>query len=189
MSETTTPAIGFSITANVDGNRQIVFQGFFEQDEDDTVANARLDRVMRLTDRQRALYELPTLKAERQKYISELAQYEEDVATAEVEYKKAQAAVDVQILEFNANKQEAKEAGYAAHIKGGRQGAYVPKGATERSIALAEQSIENAKAEKLKNDAEREQFLQSVAIAVQRREVEVAKLNEKIGDLEKALGG
>ena len=83
MSDTATsatPAIGYSITANIDGNRRIVFQHFVAADEDDASVNANLDRIMGLVDRQRARYEIPGLAEELETLTNTMAQYEEDRA-------------------------------------------------------------------------------------------------------------
>ena len=181
------PAIGFSTTVNVDGNRQLVFQGYFDQAESDDVVNARIDRIMRLADRQRSIYELPILKEERQKIAEELAQYEQDVAEAEANFNKTQAQFDVQILETQKQAKEMNEAGYNEHVKRGGQGAYKPKGRAEANLRLAETQIENFRKTKEANIAERQQFLDNIKVAIDRRQARLLVLDEKLGDLEKVV--
>ena len=182
------PAIGFSTTINVDGNRQIVFQGYFEQDESDPTVNARIDRIMLLADRQRAKYSLPDLQAARDKIARELAQYEEDIATAEVEYKKTQAAIDVQILEYGKQREKVHNEGAAAHNARGGAGVYKPKGATAAGLANIEKALEVAADQKKHNDAERAQFLDNTRIAIERRQKELPLLDKQIADLERLFG-
>jgi septum formation inhibitor MinC len=179
------PAIGFSTTINVDGNRQIVFQGYFEQDESDDTVNARLDRIMRLADRQRGIYEIPLLKEERQKLRDDVAQAEQDIAEADANFQKQQAQLDVQILEMHGQREEALKEGYAAHAKRGGQGPYKPQGKTEANLRLVETQIENFKKAKETNAAERQQFLDNIQVAISRRQARLLVLDEKIGDLEK----
>ena len=57
-----TPALGFSITANIHGSAQIVAQSFVPFDADDAGINAALDKVMKAIDRQQAKYQVKDLK-------------------------------------------------------------------------------------------------------------------------------
>ena len=179
------PAIGFSTTINVDGNRQIVFQGYFEQDESDDAVNARIDRIMRLADRQRGIYEIPLLKEERQKLRDDVAQAEQDIAEAEANFQKQQAQLDVQILETRQQGETAFKEGYDEHVKRGGQGPYNPKGRAEANARLVETQIANFKQAKETNAAERQQFLDNIQIAISRRQARLLVLDEKIGDLER----
>jgi hypothetical protein len=181
------PAIGFSTTINIDGNRQMVFQGYFEQDEDDVLVNARIDRIMRLADRQRSVYDIPVLKEERAKLLEEVAQYDEDVGTAEIEFQKSQAALDVQILELRNQADNFTKQGYDEHVKRGGVGAYKPKGRAASNLTLMDTQVEQIKATKEANAAERKQFQDTVGVAVKRRQDRLKVLEEKIADLEKVL--
>jgi hypothetical protein len=49
------PAIGYSIVANLGGDRQITVQCFVDEGEEDKAVNARFDRVMTFIDRQRPI--------------------------------------------------------------------------------------------------------------------------------------
>lgn len=188
MADTNVPAIGISVTANVDGNRQIVFQHFYAADMPDAEINAGIDRLMRFTDRQRFRYELPDLREEQRKYQAEEAQYEQDLATAETEHARAQAGLDVQIETLQGDTKELFEAGYAEHIAGGRTGSYQPKGTNKANLDRLAAGIRQAEETKKKNDAEREQFIQNGNITRERRQKHLAMLADKIAEIEKALG-
>jgi chromosome segregation ATPase len=182
------PAIGFSITANIDGNRQTVFQGFFDENEDDKTVNKRIDRVMRLVDRQRSIYEIPGLKEELLKLTDELAQYNEDVDKAEGEFQKAQATLDVQVVEVQQTRAKEEEAGRADHARSGKLGSYKPGGNRARNLELCQKQIEDIKKQKETNAAERQQFLDNIKISIERRQARIEILKVKIADLEQALG-
>lgn len=186
MSETT--ALGFSITANIDGNRQIVFQSFIALDAPDSEANANLDRINGLIDRMRAKYELPALKEERAKYAAEIAQAKQDIAEAELNHGKAQASLDVQIETLLADRKMEFEAGYERFRHDGRQGTYAPKGAAKVNLDRMDSAVEQAKAAKHKNDQERDQAMAGFSIALARRSDAVDELDKKIADLEAQFG-
>lgn len=183
------PAIGFSVTANIDGDRQVVFQGYFEQAEDDVTVNARIDRIMALTDRQRSKYKLPGLKEEHRKLTDELAQYKQDVDEAEVNFAKAQATLDVQMLEHGKNRAKLVNDGVASHNARGKVGDYEPKGALAASIRNIDMAMQEAKDRKVHNEAEKKVHLDNVAIAINRRHARLALLEQEIADLERLFGG
>ena len=182
------PAIGFSITANIDGNRQVVFQGFFDENEEDKVVNRRVDRVMHLIDRQRSIYEIPGLKEELQKLTDELAQYNEDVGKAEIEFEKAQATLDVQFLEVQQTRAKEHEAGLAEHKRSGKMSGYKPAGNRARNLELCQKQLDDIKKQKETNAAERQQFLDNIKASIERRQTRIEILKTKIADLEQALG-
>lgn len=183
------PAIGFSVTANVDGDRQVVFQGYFEQAEDDAVVNARIDRIMALTDRQRSKYKLPGLREEQRKLADELAQYKQDVDEAELNFNKAQATLDVQALELGKNRARIHNDGLQQHNVLGKSGSYVPKGAAAASLANLDKALEEVKDRKTTNEAEKKVHLDNVSIAINRRHARLALLEQEIADLERLFGG
>ena len=52
------PAIGVSITANVDGDRQVVFQTAIDPAQTDAEVNALLDRLMGFASRQKLIHDI-----------------------------------------------------------------------------------------------------------------------------------
>lgn len=116
MSEV--PAIGFSTTVNLNGDRQIVFQGFFPADHTDADANALLDRVMRLADRQQAYYERQGVVEELRKHQETLAQFHEDRDRIEVAHATAQAERQVMVKAMVDNRPDARKAQFIELAKG-----------------------------------------------------------------------
>lgn len=191
MSDTATsatPAIGYSITANIDGNRQIVFQHFVAADEDDASVNANLDRIMSLVDRQRARYEIPGLQEELDTLTNTMAQYEEDRARVDLEYDKAMATLDVQIEEMAGKRKEFFDQGYEQHKSSGRQGSYKPQGMVKTNIARVENAIEQAKEAKTKNLNERAQATENLEISITRHKARIALVTERIAKLKESTG-
>jgi hypothetical protein len=157
------PAIGFSVTTNLDGNRQIVLQGFFAADTATPEANATLDKVLVLADRQKARYELPEVEEELFKHRETLSQYEEDKASLDVRHQHEQARREVEIAEMERVRPEERakkealinadilamqqhrvqvvEQGAESHRRSGRQGSYVPVGSTKANIERIDSQI------------------------------------------------
>ncbi len=181
-------ALGWSITANIDGNRQIVLQSFFAADATPADANAMLDMANALVDRQRAKYEIPDLEKERAKYIDEIKQATLDLAESEQNFLKAQAELDVQASEFQASKDETLKAGYDAHVAGGRQGAYTPKGNTISTIARMDTALKQVAETKQKNENERAQAQQGMEIAIGRRNDRIAEIDRRLAELKAQIG-
>lgn len=179
------PAIGYSITANLGGDRQIVLQHFIGADESDAEVNKVLDRIMRLIDRQKAILEIPDLRAARDKYAGEIAQYEEDLATAEGKHAEAQASLDVEIEHLQTTSKEVHDTAYDAFRASGRQGAFKPSGQTKSQLDRAADGVKRAQEAKAKNEAERHNFLNTVGVSIDRRKAEIAIIEGKIAEAEK----
>lgn len=186
MAETT--ALGWSITANIDGNRQIVLQSFFAADASAEEANAQLDFANAILDRQRAKYEIPDLEKEASKLRDEISQAEQDIAEAQVNHDKAQASLDEQIAKLQGLSEDEFKAGYANHRNTGRQGSYTPKGATKANMERIETDINRASEAKSKNDGERDQFLANIGIALNRRRDRIKEIEARLGELRGQLG-
>lgn len=182
MSETT--ALGWSLTANIDGNRQIVFQSFIALDATDEDVNAMLDRANRIVDRMRAVYEIPELKARRDKFLSEISQAEQDIAEAEHNHQKAVAGLQEQIKELQRLRGQEFEAAYERHRHDGRQGTFVPKGATKANLDRMDAGAEQYRKDIERAEAERQQSINGFNVALQRRRDEVDLLNRQIEEAE-----
>ena len=144
-------ATAFNLTVGLSDGRQITFQSGFEGDEPEADVNARLDRLIRLADRQKARYDLPEAEEELAKQRETLNNLLEDIPHVEKRHEleqagrreqiaelqrlcgedvsKARADVDTRILDLQSHKKAAFDAGQDEHQKRGRVGAYVPRGA------------------------------------------------------------
>jgi hypothetical protein len=171
-----TPAIGFSVTTNLDGNRQIVLQGFFAAETAAAEANALLDKTLALADRQRARYELPEVEEELRQHRDTLAQYEEDRSRVDFDHETAQARRQVeisamekareperakQLARLNAEILEVQEVrketltGYVqAHQRSGRQGSYTARGQEKANLDRIDNGLERLKEARDKTMAE-----------------------------------
>lgn len=152
----------FQIVIGLSDNRQISFNSGFESDEDDAAVNARMDRIMRIADRQRAKYEIPELLkdiAKRQEVIDNLTedrkrvdeQYEKDMAsmgasmaelerrcTADVEASNAEA--NARILEVRGRAEKIRDEAQDDWQKRGNLGAYKPQGTAKAALLNHEEA-------------------------------------------------
>lgn len=180
-------ATSFAIVIAISDGRQITFQSGYSDDEPDAVVNARLDRNMRLADRLAGRYELPTLDKERVDIERFIAQVDQDMAEAERNYAKAQAGLDEQIAELQGMHKKEFDEGYARHRSGGREGSYVPKGASKATLDRINAGIDQVKAQKDKNDAERDQFLQSTDKGLTVRRRRLAEIAARVAEIQAQL--
>lgn len=160
-------ATGVSLVVGLSDNMQITFQSGFEGDETDAAVNARLDRLVALANRQKAIAEVPMLENELFKHREELAQFQEDLDRVELDHAMAQgqrgqalaeleagrakarekfeAEINVMILEMQDVRQETFNAGLGEHQRSGRSGSYAPKGHVATNLAKIDKQIETAK--------------------------------------------
>lgn len=177
-------AIGYSVAANIDGSRQITFQHFIASDATDEQVNADLDRIMRIVDRQRAVYEMPEIQEELDKLNEEISQYTEDkVTTAEANFLRAQADLDVQIATLQADHKKAFDTAYEQHGRSGRGGEFKVRGQTAAALDRIDAGIRQAIEQKDKNENERAQFVLAIDGNIQRRRDRIALLEGKLADL------
>jgi hypothetical protein len=163
-------AVGWSIVANLGGDRQITFQSAFAVDMTDAEKNKLLDDTMALVDRQKARSELPDVRAELFKHRETLAQYEEDlgrVDTMEAEkvaelqrqiaeledetsYERLRDAAMAPLMEKHAEIAAARmsewNAGQAEFDRAGKQGAYQPRGHRQVNLDRIDKTLAESKA-------------------------------------------
>ena len=183
------PALGYSVVANLDGNRQLTMQCFVGEDETNEVVNAKLDRAFAVIDRQKARYDIVAEHEELSKERGMLAQLEEDLARVDAEFQKTQAELHTQAQEFEAQRSKAVEEGYAEHVATGRRGDYQPRGQAQQTINAVNAADRNVKAALEKNEAERDQHRQGVTISIERYRKAIAERDTRIAALQKMLDG
>lgn len=190
MNEVAPPAaaLGYSIVSNLDGNRQITVQCFVAEDASDTEVNAKLDRVFRVVDRQKARYDLVTEHEELEKESKILVQLKEDLARIDSDFDVAQAKLDEQMKEFDQQHADLFAQGYNTHVGTGRKGEYTPAGFAAGQLRAIEQATANAEDAKKKNEAEREQHRTGALISVSRYEKAIADRKARITAGEALLG-
>lgn len=189
MSAAPAAALGYSIVSNLDGNRQITVQCFVAEDESDEVVNAKLDRVFRVIDRQKARYDIVSEDEEMAKEKATLHQLQEDLARVDADFEATQSGLNEEIIKIDAQGQEAFLKGYNDHAASGRRGEYNPSGASKAqltNIGMAKKNIEDTLK---KNEAERDQHRTGVSISIQRYHQAIAERETRIGTLKAMLGG
>lgn len=187
MADVQAPAIGYSIIANLGGDRQITVQHFVAAEDDDAKVNAAIDRIMRVINRQQAIGQLPELRAARDKYASELAQYEEDVGVAEASHQRALAELDVKRASLEAAAKEVFDTAYKDFMASGKQGDFKPGGSAKSAIDASKRAVAEVDNDRKKLEAEKAQFVTNIEVSIKRRQEELAKLNTQIEELEKVI--
>ena len=183
-----TPAIGYSILANIGDDRQVTFQHFVGEDESDEAANAAIDRIMRIIDRQKAIRRIPDLVKERNQVEGQLTQFARDLAAVEADYAAREEARKKLILELQVKRKETYDAGYAEHATSGRRGSYEPAGRRASMISTLDTDISKQLEEALHEANAREQATQGLNANNEMRRVRLAQIAEEIDALEKQIG-
>ncbi len=182
MPQTSAPALGYSIIANLGDNRQMTVQCFVDSDEPLTAMHAKIDKAQAVVDRQRAKYELKDLLEEREKHVRTLNQSEEDVAKLEAEFESGQARADVQIGLLGEQIAAINKESYAR----GRQGGPVGADKARASALAGEQKA--LMDEKAKQAEERKQALQNYLVSHERFTAAVADYDRKIAEARALIG-
>lgn len=184
----TAPALGYSIVANLGGDRQMTVQCFAGEDEADETVNAKMDRAFRVVDRQKARYELVDLHDELLKVAGALSQFTEDKARIDHDIDVKLAMIDVQASVGNETLEGMKDQAYSQHLSSGRQGEFKPSGATKANIDRTKAGLAQLVDQKAAIEAERKQHHESVMISIHRHEEAVANLRERIASREALVG-
>lgn len=183
------PALGYSVTANLGGDRQLVVQCFVGSDETLSAMHGKFDRAMALIDRQKAKYSIGDLKKERAKLTQELAQGTQDLADVDANFDKAQAGLDIQAGELNRQSEAIFNDAYEKFGGSGRQGVFKPTGHAKANLERIDAAAGQVRDLKAKNEAERAQHRQGFLASQQVRQVRVGLLNDEIAELEALIEG
>ena len=182
-------AIGYSVVANLGGDRQLTCQCFVGEDESDATVNGKLDRIFAVMDRQRARYEINDVNEDLAKHRETLAQLEADLARIDTDFARAQASLDVQLGEIRSQAEAAQQEGYDTHASTGRRGDYKPAGITLATIQRAASAERQVTDEKAKNAAERDQHRANALITVDRYKKAIVEREAKVAALLALTGG
>ncbi len=181
------PALGYSIVANLGGDRQITVQCFAGSDEALSAINAKIDMALAVVDRQKARYELVDLAAEFDKVSKTYAQFKEDFARIEADYATSQASLDANLAKAIGLYDDEYAAGYDAHVTSGRRGEYKPTGHRQSALLAIKGHQDKLKEARTKNEAERAAAIQNVEISIRRYEDEIARLTALMAACEAKL--
>lgn len=174
------PAVGVSVTMNLGGDRQIVLQTFFEQEDSETAKNRLVDGLLKVGDRQKAKYEITDFEEGLIKHRTALANFEEDLARIEEDHKRKINSLNIEVIEMHSLRKDEYEAGYAEHMKAGRRTEYEPRGFRQTNLARIDSALETNKQGKHKLEAERDAAVGNLEISRKRYKEEIARIESEI---------
>lgn len=177
-------ALGYSISAGLGDKRNIVCQCFVAEDEDDLVVNARIDRVMRVIDRQQAVYDLEAEMEGFQKRGETLQLNIAGLPIAAHNLKKEIAIMAVKLQELETTVEAEKQAGYNEWTARGAKGEYKPKGFRLNKINACTAEIERIKAAieaKPKDENQhRDEVMKTISVLQEDLKKRRAKINKAL---------
>jgi CRISPR/Cas system CSM-associated protein Csm5 (group 7 of RAMP superfamily) len=182
------PAIGYSIVVNMGGDRQMTVQCFVGEGEDEGVIAARIDKVFRICDRQKAKYDLEKLYKQFEESGRHLRNFLNAIPIAEKQSRHQIAALKVELAEKEAYRKQVFEEGYQKHVTAGRKGVFTPGGALAGQLRAIDSEIQKVKDKITAVPADTEQHKQKVLIDVQRYQDDLHKQRLVIDDLRKLAG-
>jgi hypothetical protein len=174
------PAVGVSITANLNGDRQIVLQTHFAGDATAAEKNAAVDGLNAVVDRAKAKYEIVDLEAKLADLSKAAAQFDEDYARIEADYWAAVERRKIERETYAADRSKAEADGYDAFKASGRAGAYAPKGHVKASLDRYDAAIKALDGLDQKAQAERDAAVQNLDISRKRFADEIVRVQGEI---------
>lgn len=154
-------ALGYSITANLGDDRQIVVQCFADNDDPLQVIHGQLDKAMSVVDRQKAKYRKIEVEKSVEEMEKNLRRLKADLSAAETDFELQQKARNAAIAEIQ----------NAAHARGRA----APVGSEAQRL--------NKLSEEVKRAVEERKFQrQNVATNIKRFEEEIAKAKVQIDE-------
>lgn len=185
---TKAPAIGYSITAGLGDRRQMVVQCFVAEDEDDAVVNAKVDRIMRVIDRQQAVYDLDAELEGFHKVGSMLEQFLSTLPIAERNFQAQTAELTVQLQAFEDARKETFDAGYTEFAQRGGKGEYKPKGHRAADLARLDNEIAKKKEQIEKAAPDQAQARSEAYGSIRHHQADLKKRRVRVNHLLSLLG-
>lgn len=184
------PAIGVSITANVDGDRQVVFQTAIDPAEDDKEINALLDRLMGLASRQKMIHDIVGMKKAMKTAGEDIKNLEVQLAQSQSNRKVAAAQLDIETLEYAKQKKHILDTGYQAwSMSDSRRGEYKPRGDDAVKIGRLEQLIKDNADKKTANEEGFGAEVENFETNIKRRKLYIEELTAEIAAAEAKVAG
>lgn len=180
------PAIGYSVNALLKGERSMTIQCYVGEGETDAQVNAKIDRIFRVVDRQRARYELADLRIDLDKAERGLTRFDEDLARVDTAYTKRLAEFDQELLLVAERRQANEDAARIEH-DAGRRGAFKLAGKYLGEDGRCEHVKQQILDAKHAAAAEREANIDQIKVNHKRFEDELAQLRKDIAAREALL--
>ena len=181
-------AIGYSMMCNLGGERQMTIQCFVGEDESDEIVNARIDRIFRVVDRQKAKYDLDKEEKLAEECALHLRNFLNAIPIAEKALERQIAVLTVELNAKEAAKKEVFEEGYAKHVSGGRSGVFKPSGALESRLRNMDADIQKTRDAIVAAPRDNDQHRQQAVINVRKYQDDLKKRREYINELRSMAG-
>lgn len=172
----------YALIVGLADGQQITFQSGFADDETDTAINARMDRLVRLAFRQRAIAELPKLREDLVRLERQRSQTAADKDKLDAEFESGLDDRAIRIRDMAAELEEVKSDAYAEFTTSGRRGEFKPVGKTKSKIDGLLRDIFNLTQER---ESEKKQATSQHPAFLRQMDLEITHLEAKIADLEK----
>lgn len=188
VAVTPAPAIGYSVAAVLGDRRNMTVQCFVGEDEADDVVNAKIDRIMRVVDRQQAFYDIEAELEGFHKVGAALQQLIDGLPIAERNYNEQRARLVVEVQAKEDARKSAYSDGYNEHVKRGGRGDYVPKGHVAADLARMDADIAQTQEKITKMPADRAQHRQELVNSIAHYQGDLKKRRAKVNEILDKIG-
>jgi hypothetical protein len=182
------PAIGCSFTTNLGGDRQIVLQTHFAGDEDEAAINARIDRILRIGDRQKAKYDLEKVEAEFRTVGNAIVDMIAAIPVAARNHAKTTVEKAATVEGLRAQQEQVRSDAYAEFTDSGKRGAFQMKGHAATNYARIQAEINKVEESVRAAENERAQWLQTQAANIERFRRDLISRREKLNAMRTLAG-
>lgn len=183
------PAIDCAVQMAIGPTAQITLRTFIERDADDAVANAILDKMVKLAERQKAKTDIEVLEQEIRDHQKTLENLDRNAATLDARYNADKGAREREVEALNKQITDIAQAAADEWARGGRQGDYKLRGQSEANANRLKAEILKVKQAQDKDDDERSR--QQVDLATNRKRFldEIATRRAAIAKRLELIGG
>lgn len=182
------PAIDITIAASLGDGRHLQLRTAILQETDPDTANTVLGNVMKLCDRQKAVYDLEAAEREFRKSGFALANFIAQIPYIELTQRQMREQWEREIDGVLADQQLILDNAIADHIKAGRSGPYHPRGAVKSQVEAHSRSIAQKRENIRRSGEDQEQEKQKALSIIHAHQRELKAHREKVDALRATAG-
>lgn len=182
------PVVAGSVVVNCGGDRQINLNFHFGRDEDPSVQNAILDKIMALGDRQQARYSLKKMEDEFEEVGRHLRNFLNAIPVAEKMAQHQLAVLNAKLVAQREARDDVFKQGYEAHGASKRRGVFEPTGALKGRLNGMDIEIKKTEEAIAAVPADTAQHKSQTAVNIQKYQDDLKKRRAAINDLRKLAG-
>ena len=187
-TESLVPGIDISVVVGCGDTRQISLRTMLVASTPEAEANALLDKVFRIADRQRARYDLEKEEHEFDQVGTALTALIAGLPIAQRTYLQTVEKLKAEMKVCSEQYDKLHEEGYEEHTRTGRRGGYEPTGARKANMERAKVQGKKIAEEIDRQRTEAAQQLENSLKSIERYRKDLVARKEKVDGMRKVVG-